>query len=129
MSCLGGTNITLPPHMPGKRVAVRPSRMHQNVRSVGSESFKVGECRALAKRTLRYSAAYTAGRVAVRPTCIHQNSRLVDTEVCSEFFHRSVNVVPWRMNITLPTAYTGRTGRGKTSACMRTQGRWIQVLF
>ncbi|GFQ66813.1 hypothetical protein TNCT_574821 [Trichonephila clavata] len=29
-----------PPHMPGKRVAVRPSRMHQNVRSVGSESFQ-----------------------------------------------------------------------------------------
>ncbi|GFQ78534.1 hypothetical protein TNCT_571621 [Trichonephila clavata] len=57
-----------PPHTPGGRVAVA-IRMHENVRSVGSEFFTAGECLPW-RRTLRYFAAYTGGRVAVRPSCI-----------------------------------------------------------
>ncbi|GFR05272.1 hypothetical protein TNCT_703801 [Trichonephila clavata] len=76
-----------PPPIPGRRVAVRPSRMNQNSRSVGPgfcyESFH-SPMNALPCRNERYASPphIPSGRVAVRPSRINQNSRSVVPELC-----------------------------------------------
>ncbi|GFQ68850.1 hypothetical protein TNCT_160783 [Trichonephila clavata] len=65
-------HYAISPHIPAGRVAVRPSYIPQNARSVDTEFWilpQAGEYRALAEGTLRYPTAKTgrAGRVKTIP--------------------------------------------------------------
>ncbi|GFR05730.1 hypothetical protein TNCT_69661 [Trichonephila clavata] len=102
MSCLVGTNITLPlSPIPGGRVLVRPSRVNQNSRPVGYEFYSeyfhrpmnVVPCR---KEHYATPPPIPGGRVLVRPSHVNQNSTSVGPEFCSEHFHTPMNVVPCR---------------------------------
>ncbi|GFQ78539.1 hypothetical protein TNCT_571651 [Trichonephila clavata] len=90
--------------------------MHQNARSVGSESFQ-SPVNVVPWQNEHYATPphTPAGRFAVRSPCIHQNARSVDKEFGSEFFHRPVNVVPWRNeHYATPPHTPGGRVEGKT---------------
>ncbi|GFR13450.1 hypothetical protein TNCT_149491 [Trichonephila clavata] len=67
--------------------------MHENARSVGSESFHS----LVPWQNEHYDfPPNILGGGSCGPSRMHKNVRSVDTEFCSEFFHRPVNVLPWR---------------------------------
>ncbi|GFQ66815.1 hypothetical protein TNCT_574831 [Trichonephila clavata] len=105
---LQNEHYATPPHIPAGRVAVRPTCIHQNSRSVDTEA---GECLALAERTLRYPTAY-ARRKGCGKTIPHASERKVGgfrilpkSGECRALAKRTLRH---------SAAYTGRTGRSKT---------------
>ncbi|GFQ74817.1 hypothetical protein TNCT_384151 [Trichonephila clavata] len=81
-----------PPHIPGGRVTVRASYMHQNARSVDrllcSESFHCPVKFVNLKNEHYAIPPHSLGRwVTVGSSGMHRNAKSVDLQFCSESFH------------------------------------------
>ncbi|GFR23623.1 hypothetical protein TNCT_527761, partial [Trichonephila clavata] len=90
---------------------------------------KSGECRAFAERTIRYPTAYPGRMGRGGPSRMNENAKSVDTEVCSEFLNRPVNVVPWRIEhyATSPHIPVGRVA--VRPSCIRQNVKSVDTEF